>query len=82
MSVIPLGFWNLVLEISHNLSINVVFPDVMLPVVYNMNKTEKACTYILPKTKTVLENVGPTLAELAATSLRMVDLVKSIYIVR
>lgn len=78
-SVIPLAFCNLVLEISHNLSISVVFPDVTLPVIQHVNRHRVPNLFILPNTKTVLENDGPTRAELAATSLRIVDLTKSMH---
>lgn len=77
LSFIPFGLCNFVLEISHNLSISVVFPEVMLPVIQILNKHNTCHFFVLPNTKRVLENDGPTLAELAATSLRMVDLVKS-----
>ena len=76
-SVIPLEFCNLVLEISHNLSTSVVFPDVMLPVIQHVNRHGIPNLFILPNTKTVLENDGPDRSELAATSLRIVDLKKS-----
>jgi len=40
LSFIPLGFCNFVLDNSQSLSISVVFPDVMLPIVQNVTKME------------------------------------------
>ena len=76
LSFIPLGFCGLVLEISHNLSIRVVFPDVMLPVDHAYKINLSHVKNVLPKTNTVFENDGPALAEVAATSFKIVDLVK------